>query len=364
MEMKNTIRDNEQEQPMVENEIQLRSKQLIPEREDDWSDFLCDTSGGTAFHTLNWKRTVERSMGYEPRYRLWYRDNEAVGAVPGFGTPEILGNSILVPFCSHSSPVLATDVDVRKVLTDLRDIYRDRFETRILKEQKGSSNHGYHAEGYGAVRTGVTFRLPVTVSFDALWDDLFQPSLRQKVRTAEDCGVTVTESDELGRYYDLYLRTMRRLGSPQLPRSFFEALSVQFDEDFHFQAAHRDGEMVAGIIAFDHDDTRYLWSAASDPTAWQYRPNEAVYAEIIRDACEGAPSEVDFGRTEPGSGVYDFKTQFGADERALASFVYPPHRARQASISSYKRLAPLTKRAAGIITHPAVGPRIKRWIHE
>lgn len=342
----------------------ITQKPLTPERESDWAAFVQNHPSGTAFHSLAWKEAIKQVMDYESQYRLWYRGEKLVAAIPAFRTPEIIGSSVVQPFCAHGFPLLATDAGSSQILTDLASILRSRFETRIIKERQGTQARGYNTSGYGGIQTGVTFRLSVNVSYDVLWNDLFEPSLRKNVRAAEKYGIIVKECTDLDQYYELYLQTMQRLGSPQFSKSFFRELTKQFNEDCQLIGAFLNGEMVAGILALDHPTERNLFTAASDPTKWKYRPNEILYTEILRNATKGSPSVVDFGRTEPGSGVYAFKKQFGADERQLMSFVTPPQRTPKASISRYKRLASLTSIVTPVITHSAIGPRLKRWIHE
>lgn len=338
--------------------------QLTAEREDDWSAIVDEHPKATAFHRLPWKHAIEESIGYEPQYLIWYRDQAPVAVIPAFETPELIGRSLVAPFCAHGYPLLGDAADPTIILESMAQSKRSLFGVRIIKERQDTGVRGYHSIGYGAVRTAVTFRLQLDIPYESLRDQIFDTSLQKNLQRARDRGLTVNRDDDLDTFYKLYLKTMRRHGSPQLPMEVFEALAARFGDDFGLHFVERNGEKVAGMMSLDTGKERNLWIAASNRSGWEDRPNDLLYAETIRNAANRGLSVVDFGRTERGSGVFRFKERFGGTERELVSFVWPSHRIGRASIAGYRRLAPLTEALSPVVTHPSIGPRLKRWMHE
>jgi CelD/BcsL family acetyltransferase involved in cellulose biosynthesis len=331
-----------------------------------YASLVADHDASTAFHTLAWRRAVRAAFGYEPRFRLVRdRQGEPVAAVPGFRVPEPIGSSVANPFCEYGYPLVSADADVGlpAILRRLASTV-DSLGALVLKESPLSGVRGYDPAGYGGVETGHTVRLSVDLAFDRLWEDVFDAEIRRNVRRARRRGVTVEASDDVEAFHRLYVDTMRRLGSPQFPRSFVTALSRSFDDAFDLRLATLDGEPVAGLVSLRHDGTRHLLLNGSDRDAEGARPNYALYVDCVERACRSGLSVVDFGRTEAGSGVHDFKRQFGGTEYPLVSFVAPPGRTSRADVSGLKTLAPLTRAFAPVITHPAVGPTLKRFVHE
>jgi CelD/BcsL family acetyltransferase involved in cellulose biosynthesis len=342
----------------------LETAPLSPDSRDDWRAFVGSHAASTAYHTLAWKRAVEQSIGYDSRYQFVYDDSEEIQAVvPTFETPETLGRSLTNPFCEYGYPLVADRERSSAVLATLSTVPRGRGAL-ILKDAHRSGVQGYHENGYAGVETGVTYELSTAYSFDFLWENSFNNDARSNVRTARDGGVEVREESDIASYYDLYLQTMARLGSPPFPRSFFGALADQFGDSFRMFLAEMDGRDIGGLLCLDHDGVRHVFSNASDPDALDRRPNERLYAAAIESACEGSLSRVDFGRTEPGSELAAFKAKFGASDSPLSSFVTPARFVSRASISEYKQLEPITRTLAPVLTHPRIGPALKRWVHE
>lgn len=336
-----------------------------PDGADRWTAFVSAHDRATAYHTLAWKRTIESAFGYESRYLLVTADDteDVIAVVPGFDVPEILGTSVKNPFCEYGFPLIAPGVETSRVLETIREC-TSRRRAIILKDCPFSGVSGYSETGYAGVETGVTHRLDVDTDFERLREDVFDDTLRRTARRSGEHDVTIEEGDDLEAYYSLYVATMRRLGSPQFPISFFEALRDEFGTDFHYHVAEKSDKLVAGLVALSQNGTLYLLSNAWDRTGDPYSFNSHLYLSVIEQACDTGFETVDFGRTEPDTGVDQFKSHFGGTVLPLVSFVAPPRHAGRASVSGYKRLAPITRLLSPIVTQQSIGPKLKRRIHE
>lgn len=330
---------------------------------DVWDDVVMNHDSATVFHTRAWKQAVDRTFNYDPAYVVVSDDEigDVIGVMASFRVTETMGESFVNPFCEYGYPLVTAEANPRRVLAALTTL-TDRFDAVICKDRRGTGVRGYYPE-FGAIETGVTFRVPTTMTFDTLWENSFNRDLRSSVRTARDYDLKVTKTDDIDAYFDLYCQTMNRLGSPIFPKSFFKNLKSTFGADCRILLVDEENPK-AGLLVLDFDGERYILSNASDPTYWDKRPNELLYCTVIETACEGDYGVVDFGRTEPESPLYEFKQKFGGTETQLASFVHPPRYVSRASISGYKQLKPVTKRLGLVLTHPRVGPALKKWVHE
>lgn len=346
----------------MSSELELRP--LTDDRISEWETFVENSERATVFHTLGWLTAVETEFGYEPSHALAYEDpgDDPVAIVPGFTVGTIGGTIIVNPFCEYGFPLVAPDSDDVRVLSRLADDL-GFLETRILKGVEWSGVKGYNEAGFGGVRTGVSPRLWLDRSYEELWNRSFEKQIRTPVRTAEDRGLTVSEGT-LDEFYSLYLQTMRRLGSPPFPESFFETLSTGLEDAVTPIVAYLSGKPIGSILLLEWGEQTIMWGNGSLEEYWSYRPNQLLYARCIERACDRGQSVVDFGRTRYGTGVHEFKSHFGAVDCELTSFVTPPHRVREASVDQYDKLKPITRRLAPLITHPTIGPKLKRMIHE
>lgn len=331
--------------------------------DSEWVTYIREHPKATVFHSLGWLRAIKATFGYEPRSFLAYdRTGKRVAAIPGVRVRDGLGHSVLNPFCEYGFPLIEETTDDRNVLSALRSTTA-RLESIVLKEVQWSGVRGYFDVPYGGVRTGTARRLRLDEPFEVLWQSAFEQQIRQRVRTAREDDVEVIEGS-VREFYPLYVATMARLGSPQFPARFLEELDDRFGDAVTVLLARVDGRPIGALFTIEWRETTYIWGNGSDRESLHYRPNHLLYTVAIERARDRGRSIVDFGRSRHGSGVDEFKSQFGGVAHPLASFVTPPHRSPRASLEGYGRLAPITRRLAPIITHPSVGPRLKRALHE
>ncbi|MFB6195510.1 MAG: lipid II:glycine glycyltransferase FemX [Haloplanus sp.] len=328
--------------------------------------FVADHPTATPFHTLAWRDAVATAFDYDPAYRT-VRDErgDLVAVVPGFSCGGPVVTEVVNPFCEYGFPLVDpdADADVTAVLAALRKTAGPR-RTLALKDADWTGVVGYNECGFGGVAAASVRRLSLDAPFAVLSEHVFDRKLGRNVRVAREAGVTVDRTDDVDAFYPLYLDAMRRRGSPQFPRAFVAALVSAFGDRCSLLVARLDGDPVAGLLALDHGGHRSLLLNGSDGDRLDVRPNDRVYWAAVRRACDRDLDVVDFGRSGPESGVDRFKAQFGATRDPLTTLVAPPRRALGGSVSTLRRLEPLAKRLAPVVTHPAVGPRLKEWIHE
>lgn len=342
----------------------VRVRDLDAGFRSEYEQFVSDHPARTAFHRLAWKQAIERTFDYEPAYRVVLNaaSGEVVGAIPGFGIQRMLASSHRNPFCEYGFPLVAEDTWAEPVLAALAE-ETNSIGPRIIKDVSFSGVSGYRAAGYGGVDTGVTYRLPLAPGFDRLRETAFDPELRRAVRQATRAGLAFELADGIDGFHRLYQDTMRRLGSPPFPQAFFQALKDTFQEDCRLWMV-RDGEPVAGVLALRTNGTCHLLVNGSNRDHFPDRPNHLLYTRVIEQLAGTRTDIVDFGRTDPDSGVADFKDLFGATPVRLASFAHPPDFVGRANVSGLKQLAPMTRLVGPALTHPIVGPRLKELIAE
>jgi CelD/BcsL family acetyltransferase involved in cellulose biosynthesis len=111
---------------------------------------------------------------------------------------------------------------------------------------------------------------------------------------------------------------MRDLGSPVHGRRFFGAVLEEFADNAKLVLVrHQNGRSIGGgLCLFFRDRVLMPW-ASSLKEHRSACPNNLLYWEVIRQACEKGYRQFDFGRSSRGSGTYRFKKQWGASDQPL-----------------------------------------------
>jgi len=82
-----------------------------------------------------------------------------------------------------------------------------------------------------------------------------------------------------------------------------------------------DGNSAAAALCLYQGQHAFLWASALDKGFAKLRPNDLLYAEMIRDACARGCRVFDFGSGEGLASVQAFKEQFGAKRTDVAHHI-------------------------------------------
>jgi CelD/BcsL family acetyltransferase involved in cellulose biosynthesis len=123
----------------------------------------------------------------------------------------------------------------------------------------------------------------------------------------------------LSDFYALHMRTRRRQGVPTQPKRFIMAFEELFQAGLGYVLLVRDGRSTAAAAIFlSYRGSLIYKYGASNPPSLPKRPNNLLFMEAIRWACENGIDRLDFGRTdEHHDSLSSFKRSFGAEESAL-----------------------------------------------
>jgi CelD/BcsL family acetyltransferase involved in cellulose biosynthesis len=297
----------------------LRTAAPVQLDHDDrsWLAFVSDREDALPFHHPAWLETISRSYGYRPFIIALKRaDGDLAAGLPlaEVDTPLRRRRWVSLPFTDYCPPLASREDAVTLVSA-----------VDSARTAAGASRLDFHAEVPGGVPTGTAVRHVLTLNPDAdsILAGLGHNHLRN-VRKSERSGLVLrhaqSRSDVVDRYYDLHVRTRRRLGVPTQPRRFFAQLWTYVLEPrlgFLLFALDRD-RPVAGAVFLTGGKTVVYKYGASEPSSWPLRPNHLIFASALRWACENGFHRFDFGRTDlEDEGLRAFKAGWGAIEEPL-----------------------------------------------
>lgn len=149
---------------------------------------------------------------------------------------------------------------------------------------------------------------------------LVSNQLKRKIKKARATEFSIEQGGLhlLTDFWNIYAHQLHRLGSFPLPKRFFHALLLGFEEGFAeiFLLRH-EGKVVGGacnlFVAGFYENAWF----ATEPLAQKQYASYQLHEEMIGRAIELKADVYSFGRSTTNSGVHRFKQQWGTKDVSL-----------------------------------------------
>ncbi len=287
----------------------------------DWSHYVSRHAAATFFHELCWLDAVEQAYGHRSRYLVAFDGRRVVGVLPVFQINSVLAGRIMVsvPYGTYGG-ILADDGAAAQALVTEAKRLAEAHHARSLELRS------IHAADptLSVERTHATFRGPLPAKAEEVGACLPRKARAAARRASEKHDLTVEFGGHLLRaVWRLYARSMRRLGSPNYPYAFFEALAANAPQGTIAQLVRCSGRPVAGLLTFRHRETVMPYFAGLDERSAIYGLSHYLYAESMRWGVQHGYEVYDFGRSRyDNSGSFEFKRLCGFAPQALGYQTY------------------------------------------
>src|SRR5262249_25890410 len=161
----------------------------------------------------------------------------------------------------------------------------------------------------------VTFKRPLGSDPEALLAGL--PTKRRNIRKAEKLGVAATLDADVSRFYDVFAVSVRNLGTPVLPKHYFEAIWDEFADDVEVVTVTRDGTPVSAAMLFHFRDETHCYYVGNTPAARDVAASDYMWWRAMARGIERGARTFDMGRSKRGTGAFEYKRRWGVEPTSL-----------------------------------------------
>jgi len=305
---------------MIEKQGAIAMKYRLKISKQFWEETLTRCPNATFFHTHTWAKLMTTTY---PHLSI---------ATMGFEMAD--GTRALLPLLSVRSRFKGM---VRSyysmvpgvyggIVTDGRRLTGLELEMVFTKFKGLKFNHivyvnnpyeSYDIPGRYRENEMFTHLLNLNQSYDCIKQN-FSRGNKSTINKAMKSGVAIelasTRSD-YEAYYEIYQDSLNRWGdraSSFYPFDLFRLIFELNSPHIKLWLAKLDGMIIAGSLVFSYNHHVVAWHGAARQSHFEYRPNNLLYAQIIRDACYQGFSYFDFNPSGGHDGVVHFKESFGA----------------------------------------------------
>ena len=273
-----------------------------------WDGFVEALPAATLAHAAPWLSILPRVLGHQNRSLLAERQGEVCGILPMMLLKHWLFGTfhVSLPWLDYGG-VIASDPETGNHLLEAA-VAQAKQDKASFVELRSVDNLHPHLP----VRNDkVTFALDLGES-KSVWGRL-DPKVRNQVRKAQRAGLTCHFGREelLPEFYRVFARNMRDLGTPVWGIALFREILAAFEKNSEIAVIRQGETVIAAGLTIASKDRVAMPSASALREFRSLCPNNLLYWEVIKRACEAGFRHFDFGRSTVGSGTYHFKKQWG-----------------------------------------------------
>jgi FemAB-related protein (PEP-CTERM system-associated) len=279
-----------------------------------WDEFVFAADGATFFHRSGWREIFDDVFRLRSRYLLAERGGKIVGVLPiVHQKSRLFGDALIsVPFCVEGGP-LAIDAEAGAAL--------DHAAIELMAETGASytefrSRKASRPDWQSKKDLYATFVRSISADNDTNLKAI--PRKQRAVLRKALGGTLVSEVDnDPRRLYRVYSESVRNLGTPMFPRTYFAALCRIFGENCDIVVILDTGKPVSAVMNFYFKGIVMPYYGGGTPAARNSGANDFLYWETMRRAALRGCHAFDFGRSKANTGAFAFKKNWGFEPQWL-----------------------------------------------
>jgi len=324
--------------------------------------FVASSAMGTLFHLSAWTAVVETILNQRCLCLVARRGRKITGIFPmALIRSRLFGDCLVSMPLAVYGGVCADDQESYSSLVRAACDLARRQQVRYLEMRNRAEPFPSDLPGRDLY---VTFTQDLGAGADKLLAGLPRDT-RYMVRKSQKAGLEWTEDLSLDEFYEIYARSVHRLGTPVFPRELFTRLRSDFPSQCRIFGVRKGKAAVAGVLCLYFKDTVLPYYGGSLAEFVKDAPNNFMYWNLMAQSCREGYRVFDFGRSKRGTGSFQFKSSWSMEVTPLpyryhlvrakdVPHMSPIDRKFQAPVEIWKRLPfGLTK---------ILGPRVIRRI--
>jgi hypothetical protein len=308
---------------------------LLSDGEEDqkllWDQYVLAHPEGRFCHLMGYRKVVEEAYSYKAIYFAIEKDKRIAGVFPSFLCKSIFfGKRITSQPFSEYGGLLAhelTQHDYGEIFEGLADVMRRRKVSLIEIHGGFGIPENVREKHLFPVFSHDRAVLKLSHDPDEIWKKKINYEARKAVRKAERSGVIYyqkVDTDMIrSRFYPLFLASMKRLGVPPHPLSYYTKCAEHLKDYLRIFWAEHEGRTVAALLGFAVGKTIHIINIVSDNRYWNMRPNDLCHWSFIKWGCENGYEYFDLGSVRY-EGQRRYKEKWGAEFQKYSHYAFAP----------------------------------------
>lgn len=288
-------------------------KTLDPSSYKNWDNYVEQAKEATFFHLSGWKEVVDRAFAHPTYYLYAEEQGKITGILPLVHIKSFLFGNALVSnaFCVYGGIVADDNETFQKLdkeacrLAEQLGVDHLEMRNRVQKTPDRPFKDLY-----------VTFRKELDPEEEKNLQAIPRKQ-RAMVRKGIKAGLISIIDQDVERFFAAYSESVRNLGTPVLPKKYFQIFKDVFKEQCEILTIEHNGQLISSVMNFYFRDEVLPYYGGGTEQARAVKGNDFMYWEVMRRAVEKQVKTFDYGRSKIGTGSYKFKRHWGFEPEPL-----------------------------------------------
>lgn len=317
--------ENQEGEEIIEYEIADAAKAA-------WEGRFKDEASSTFFHQAQWCDVLRETYDLHSKIiTVHEKGTSPVCSLTVCVADGLLGTRLVsLPFSDYGGPITTREgnlYEIGEVLSNALDSLALETHARYVLFKSTPPDLAALMEPRSFTRLGRigTFAVKLDRPIQEI-EKQFDKDIQRRIRKGIQDGLRMTDEHDIesvNGFYELYLRDMRRHGSPPHDRKYFENIFRTFEASglIKLFGCRFQGRMLGYVLHLLYKDTALFYVGVWPGKARQMGVAPFLIGNSIRFFSEEGYRVYDFGRTICPSGESRFKESFGATYRSQNSLV-------------------------------------------
>lgn len=294
-----------------------------------WENFVSSNPEAKICHHICYREFIEEVFGYRPVYWIFEKQGRIVGIFPSFEYKNVLGRKYWIsqPFIEYGG-VLSEGLLKEDWL-----IFKEKVENKLkqdnipaLKINGFDGQHSIFHQQELYERGYLNLKSPQRMWSNSL-DRQARKAVNKAIRSGLECFEEIGETAIKEKFYPLYLKSMKRLGSPPFSLKYFLSKYDAFREKMKlFLVKNKKGEILAALIGYAFDKNVFIEFSVCQKKGLPERPNDLAHWRFIEWASTKGFKYFDFGSIRYNS-QKRFKKKWGVEIKDYVnSYIFNPEK--------------------------------------
>jgi FemAB-related protein (PEP-CTERM system-associated) len=279
-----------------------------------WDNYVLAAPKATFFHRFGWRRVIDEALRQPCHFLLAEREGRIEGVLPlGEIKSALFGHTLIsMPFSVYGG-IVADSEEATRALDQAAQALAEKLGVGHLEYRDRDAPA--HPEWPGT-DLYATFRKVLDPEVEKNLTAIPRKQ-RAMVRKGIKAGLKSEIDHDIRRFYPAFCESWHRLGTPVLPKRYFQLVFEVFGSAVDIVTVTQDDHVICCVMNFYFRDEVWPYYAGITTEARALAGSDFMYWEVMRLAVEQGYRLFDFGRSKAGTGSWDFKHNWGFEPQPL-----------------------------------------------